>query len=253
MIRLFVFDMDGTALPYGNTSLSPRVAEGLRALAGNGVRLAVASGRGPESLNLLLKPLEVPIYVIAHDGAVAYENGRAVYRRPIAPETVRSFCRLPQNRGRTLLLYGEGVTYIRRGSGDREALSDTDAPLTELAGEYAIRTPVYKVAAYGPSPEKPLPVDPSLRRTYRVDTAEEYVCAFTNKGTALSDLQIRMAATVFDTAAAGDGRADLPLFSRAALTFAPADAPHEIRDAAKITGDFSDFLSALVKTTQKQP
>ena len=252
MIRLFVFDVDGTALPYGEAALSEAILADLRALCDNGVRLAVASGRSAESLRLLLRPLDRPVYIIAHDGAIAYEDGRAVYRRPITGEAVRAYFRAPQNKERTLLFYGENATYIRHGNGDHAALADVCAPLTEIQSEYALREPIYKVAAYGGSSGRPLPPDPCLRRTFRVDTAEEYVCAYANKGTALSDLQTRLPVAVYDTAVAGDGRADLPMFTRAALSFAPDGAPADIRDAAKITGSFADFLAVLVKTTQNR-
>ncbi|MBO5110890.1 MAG: HAD family phosphatase [Clostridia bacterium] len=251
MIKLFVFDMDGTALPYGDASLSPHVLDRLAALQDSGVQLAVASGRGPEELRRLLAPLKRPIYVIGHDGALAFEGDRAVYRRPIAPEAVRSFFRLPQNRERTLVLYGESCLYLRRGNGDREARADLACPAEEITKEYAIREPIYKVAAYGSYTGRALPVDGAMRRTRRTDAAEEYVCAYANKGVALSDLQVRLPVSVFDTAAAGDGQADLPLFARAALSFAPDGAPEEVKRAAQIVGSFPDFLSALVKTTEK--
>jgi HAD superfamily hydrolase (TIGR01484 family) len=251
MIKLFVFDMDGTALPYGADRLSDGVLFALDALADSGVCLAVASGRSPESLTRLLSPLKNPVYVIGHDGAIARQDGRVVYRRPIPAESVRAFCRHPKNEGRTLLLYGEDTVYLRTGSGDEAAIADAEVPTVKIKNEYAVREPIYKVAAYGGAPMGA--TDPALRPTYRTDAAEEYVCAYTNKGVALSDLQTRLPVSVFDTVAAGDGRADLPLFARAALTFAPDGAPEEIKSAAEITGSFADFLSVLAKATQNRP
>lgn len=251
MIKLFVFDMDGTALPYGADRLSDGILSALDALAASGVRLAVASGRAPESLSRLLSPLKSPVYVIGHDGAIARQDGRVVYRRPIPAESVRAFCRHPKNGGRTLLLYGENTVYLRRGCGDAAATIDVDAPVAEIKNEYAVREPIYKVAAYGGAPARI--TDPALRPTYRTDAAEEYVYAYANKGVALSDLQTRLPVSVFDTVAAGDGRADLPLFARAALAFAPDDAPEEIKEAAQVVGSFEDFLHGLAKATQNHP
>lgn len=241
--------MDGTVLPYGEGSIPTGTLEALRALCDNGVRLAVASGRDPESLRRLLAPLDRPICMIAHDGALAFEGDRPVYRRPIEGESVRRFFLRPEHRDRTLVFYGERTAYLRRGNGDVAAMADVCMPVTEVKNAYAIKEPVYKVAVYGPGAAAPLPTD--LRPTYRDAAVEEYVCAFVNKGTALSDLQMRLPATVFDTAVAGDGRADLPMFPRASVSFVPAHAPEQIRAAAKQTGALSDFLWELVKNTQK--
>ena len=46
MIKLFVFDMDGTALPYGADRLSDGILSALDALAASGVQLAGDTFRG---------------------------------------------------------------------------------------------------------------------------------------------------------------------------------------------------------------
>lgn len=251
MIKLLVFDIDGTVLPYGERGIPREVLDALRALADNGVKLAVSSGRSYASLRALLAPLDKNLPCICHDGALSYANGKIVYRRPLTADAVRAFWNAPSNRTRTLVFYGENTVYLRKGSSDEAARADLCETPLPVDSFYALREPVYKAAAYGAGTLRDIEIPAEMRRTYRTDTAEEYVCAYTNKGTALSDMQLRLGVSVYDTAAAGDGAGDIPMFRRTAVSCAPPEAPEAVRESATEVGSVSAFLRALVKTTQK--
>ena len=73
-LRLVVTDMDGTLLD-AERRLPPGFPDAVRALAGRGVRWAIASGRQLANLRARLDPLGLPLDIIAENGALAWADG----------------------------------------------------------------------------------------------------------------------------------------------------------------------------------
>lgn len=248
--KILAFDIDGTVLPYGEKEIPHEILASLKALRDMGVALAVSTGRSYASVRQLF-PDGGELLCICHDGAVSYEKGRAFYRRPIPAEALHAFWQSPANDGRTLVFYTEDAAYIRRGSGDDLARADVAEPFLPVTTLHAMKAPVYKMAAYGG--RIGFGGCASVRRTHRSELAEEYVCAYTSKGAALTDLQARLGLSYFDTWATGDGLADIPLFRHAAVSCAPPDALEAVKEAADRAEPVDSFLRSLVNIVQPKP
>lgn len=252
MKKILAFDIDGTVLPYGGTEISEEILSALRALADRGVIPVACTGRSYGSVRRLLAPLERELIAICHDGAVSYEKGRSFYRRPIPAEALRSFWSAPENEGRTLVFYTESAAYLRHGYADGAARADVTEPFLPVASVYALKEPVCKMAAYG-GMDKAFGGHAGVRRTFRTDVAEEYVCAYTSKGAALSDLQARVGLSYYETYAVGDGVADLSMFRHSVIRCAPPEAPDSVTEAANAVEPVEEWLRSLVKIVQPSP
>jgi HAD superfamily hydrolase (TIGR01484 family) len=93
-----------------------------------------------------------------------------------------------------------------------------------------------------------------LESAWSLPTVLEFTRAGIDKGHGLSVLlSDRTPGTL--VAAAGDGGNDLPLFARATVTFAPADSPEEIRDAADHVFDArpEGVLTPMLRQLAREP
>ena len=76
MLKLIASDIDGTLIPYGETSLSPRLFGLIRRLKDAGVLFCPASGRQYHSLRHIFAPVEDEICFLCENGAVVFGPGK---------------------------------------------------------------------------------------------------------------------------------------------------------------------------------
>ena len=76
MVKLIVSDIDGTLLPYGQTTLSPTLFPVIRALKERGVIFCPASGRQYHSLRGLFAPVQDELAYLCENGAILYGAGQ---------------------------------------------------------------------------------------------------------------------------------------------------------------------------------
>lgn len=91
MIKLAVFDVDGTLVEEGNKGFSEKTLLMLNQLQANGIKVAIASGRPPffvkGSLN---KEFSFDYYVCVNGAYVADKNFKEVNRSPLSLEDVEN-------------------------------------------------------------------------------------------------------------------------------------------------------------------
>ncbi|MDF9823819.1 Cof subfamily protein (haloacid dehalogenase superfamily) [Breznakia sp. PF5-3] len=91
MIKLAVFDVDGTLIPEGKREPSKRIIETLHALQKNGIKIAIASGRPPFFIHGDLNTYAKFDYYVCVNGAyVADSEFHEVYRNPMDLKDVES-------------------------------------------------------------------------------------------------------------------------------------------------------------------
>ena len=76
MVKLIASDIDGTLIPYGETSFSPRLFDLIRRLKEAGILFCPASGRQYHSLRRLFTPVEDEICFLCENGSVVFGPGK---------------------------------------------------------------------------------------------------------------------------------------------------------------------------------
>lgn len=92
-IQLLATDMDDTLLRADGT-LSKRNQEALAAVARRGIKVVLASGRRPRSMQATYEKIGMPMPLVALNGAVALDDrGQTIYERLIEPELAKEVVR----------------------------------------------------------------------------------------------------------------------------------------------------------------
>ena len=250
MIKLVVSDVDGTILINGSTTVSERALEAIEKLKKAGKTVAVASGRTYAILEKLFAAVKQDLYFICCDGAVVVYNGRVIYSKQIGMGDVMDVIRRPEYENCGILLCTPTVSYVIQGKDDfaKTAESQSGEKVFFMDRLYDIKEPVVKIAVWSKGADaQPLNFLPkSLRVAYNVGEWCEYTSAISNKGLAVSDLQMRLYLTKFDTAAIGDGVNDIEMMKKAKLAVSANRAGDELKTVCNYhANDVSGFLENL--------
>lgn len=234
MIKLVVCDIDGTLLKKGESGIDGRTAAALEGLYAKGKKICLASGRTYFGMRKIADTLSFAddIYYVCCDGSVCIYKGKTLYHKPISIENILKFARNPEYSEFPIAYCSDKFSYAVRGyAGFAEELEEKGIDcVTSAAGIYDVKNPIYKIGVYGRD-RKPAKLNPcpfELRTAYDADNILEYTSRFADKGLAVSDLQMRLYLSKFDTAALGDGDNDVEMFSKAKYTFARADGSEKL-------------------------
>ena len=224
MIKLIVSDFDGTLMSFGASSVSAAVKQRLRQALDRGVTVAISSGRTYEELRSYLPDFEKDVYFICCDGAYYVKDGVVLYEKKIAREDLRFFSS-QEDTGFPFILHGAFQNYavgaLRADTAHFRA--------THLSHVSDVREDVFKVTTFGPV--KRLPPYCGLRTHWDggPEKMSQYVNRFANKGTALSDLQMRLILTKYETACIGDSGNDVAMMKNAKHAICIGDRSPELR------------------------
>ncbi len=249
MIKLIVSDVDGTLLLKNESVLDSRIMLSLQKLLDGGKNVAVASGRTYRSLAEIFKPLSDRLYFICCDGSTTVHNGKVLYTRSIAIGDVMTVVNHPSYSDCGVILCTPKMSYILRGGEDfaKEAYRQSLEEPQYLSGLYGLTEPIVKICIYSKDGKaKPMGFMPkSLRVSYLSGSWCEYVSTIANKGLAVSDLQMRLYLSKFDTLAMGDGVNDMEMMKKAKYAVSVPYACDELKAVCNIHAeDAANFLEA---------
>ncbi|MBQ9921106.1 MAG: HAD hydrolase family protein [Clostridia bacterium] len=250
MIKLVVSDVDGTILKKGETKVSENVFEAIEKLKSAGKTVAISSGRTYGSLENLFAPVKKDLYFICCDGAVIIHNDKVVYCKQIGAGDVMSILRRPEYEDCGIMLCTPKVSYVIRGSEDFSITAERQSGEDTFYIEnlYSLKDPIIKIAVWSKD-GKAVPLNflpKSLRISYLSDEWCEYTSAISDKGLAVSDLQMRLYMTKFDTAAIGDGINDIVMMKKAKMAVsANKSYPGLLPVCNYHTDDVAGFLENL--------
>ena len=250
MIKLIVSDVDGTLLLKNETVLDSRIMLSLQKLLDSGKKVAVASGRTYRSLAEIFKPLSDKLYFICCDGSTTVLDGKVLYTRSIGIGDVMTVVNHPSYSDCGIILCTPKMSYILKGGEDfaKEAYRQSLEEPQYLSGLYGLGELIVKICIYSKNGKaKPLGFMPkSLRISYLSDTWCEYVSTISNKGLAVSDLQMRLYLSKFDTLAMGDGINDIEMMKKAKYTVSVPNALDELKAFCNIHAeDAASFLEGV--------
>ncbi len=206
MIRLIASDLDGTLLPYGDREISDEIKLQIRKAEEQGIIFAVSSGRTYGELCEYLGELAERTWLICCDGAYYIKGEKCYYERAI-------------DRADLELFFSFGGAFVLHGARKNYSFgrlpSEVDVFCAEPVDKLGdIKEKIFKLTSYGRQIRLPKYSGLRVHWDGEVDIAQ-YVNRYCDKGTALSDLQMRLMLTKFDTACLGDGGNDAAMMKNA--------------------------------------
>ena len=208
MLKLIVSDFDGTLLPYGQNALAPEVLGYIRAALDKNIAVAISSGRTYGELAPYFCDVSDRLWFICADGAYYGRGGRFFYEKQIDRAELERFFKLRES----------GFAAIFHGAEKNYSIGNVPcaSPLAERASKIGdVKEKIFKVTSFGGNIE--LPEYSALRKHWDggENKTAQFVNRFADKGAALSDLQVRLMITKFDTACLGDGGNDIAMMKNA--------------------------------------
>lgn len=89
VIKAIFFDIDGTLIPYGQMTIPQNTIEVLNKLRQKGIKLFVATGRPPDSIDHVRKLFDFDGYLTAN-GQCCFSNDRMIFKRFIPSDSVHN-------------------------------------------------------------------------------------------------------------------------------------------------------------------
>lgn len=252
MIKLIISDVDGTILSKNETAVSQRTLTAIENLKKSGKAVAIASGRTYGSLEKLFASVKQDLYFICCDGAVIIHNDKVIYCKQIGIGNIMDVIRRPEYSDCGIMLCTPKIPYVIQGSEDFSITAETQSGEETFYIEklYDLKDPIVKIAVWSKDGNaEPLNFMPkSLRVAYNVGEWCEYTSAISNKGLAVSDLQMRLYLTKYDTAAIGDGVNDIEMMKKAKIAVSANGAGEELKGVCNYhTNDVAGFMENLIK------
>ena len=232
MIRLIVSDFDGTLMPYGASRVSDTVLRLLEKAIGSGVTVAVSSGRTYGELKALLPTLADSLYFICCDGAHYVKGGVSLYEKQIAREDIAIFAK-QMGGGLSCVFQAAEKNYVL-GELPRGVAYPNTVQISRIS---EIGEKVFKVTTYGVAVKLPAYCGLRMHWDGGPNAMAQYVNRFAHKGAALSDLQMRLMLTKFDTAAIGDSGNDVAMMHNAKLAVAVGNRCEELAGVCNLRVD----------------
>lgn len=242
MVKLLVCDVDGTLLPKGEDKLNTDVKNALSDALSFGIKIAIASGRSLENLEKLFCDFSDELFFISHDGALTTQKGVRLFHRAISPDILRQFYSNRKNY-ECLAFYSEKKCYIT-GCEKKFVQSEN---IINIKNMFDIKEQILKIGIYGNTENTVYPLH-GIRLCALSDSCREYVSNLAEKGTALSDLQMRLFLTKFDTAAIGNYLNDIKMLKNAKYAAAMHTSPIQVKNVANcIVNNAANFINTLIK------
>lgn len=241
MVKLLVCDVDGTLLRKGENKLSNDIKNALFDTLSSGIKIAIASGRSLENLENLFCDFSNNLFFISHDGALTTQNGNTLFHRAVSADILGQFY---SNRQiyECLAFYSEKKCYV---TGQRNSFVQSEN-IIHVKNIFDIKEQILKIGIYGNVPANTVYPLHGIRLCASSDGCREYVSSLAEKGTALSDLQMRLFLTKFDTAAIGNYLNDIKMLKNAKYAAAMQNSPVQVKNVANhIVDNAADFIKNL--------
>lgn len=216
MLKLIVADFDGTLVPYGEVTVNARVRALIAEALEKNITFAVSSGRTYSELAMHLPEFVDRIWFVCCDGAYYVKNGKTLYEKQIQPADIDWL--IKQN--------GEDASYVLHGAFGNYSIGEvpeegkcfSPQPITHAEARFP-KEKIYKITAYRAAGK--LAAYGGLRMHWDggPNASSQYVNRYADKGIALSNLQMRLMMTKFETACLGDSGNDIAMMHNAKRSF----------------------------------
>jgi len=236
--------MDGTLL-NSQGQIEPSFFELLTELARRDIMFVACSGRFYATLVRNFQQVKSGLLLIAHNGAVIqWSNAkRPIFERNIEQKMVVSALQQlsAMNLAAEIYLAAKSTAYVMKPSADlKTEFIRNDVDFVETPSLYTVKEGIKKIGLF----QKGGLTETTVRKVNAVFQAS-FTCVVSgeswwemmskgiSKGRALAMIQERFGISPEQTMVFGDYYNDLELFQQAAYSFAMANAPPEVKKAAR--------------------
>ena len=245
MLKLIVADFDGTLVPYGQVTVNARVRELISIALERGITFAVSSGRTYSELAMHLPEFVDRIWFVCCDGAYYIKNGKTLYEKQIQPSDIDWL--IKQN--------GEDATYVLHGAFDNYSIGEIPEEGERFAPRGITRAEarfpkekIYKITAYGAQGKIASYGGLRMHWDGGPNASSQYVNRYADKGIALSNLQMRLMHTKFETACLGDSGNDIAMMHNAKYAFCIGERS---KDLARVCTHHADTAEEALELLLK--
>lgn len=262
-IKLAALDVDGTLIK-SDLSLSPAVAQSLQALRDSGIEVAIVTGRSMGELIVFRELLPWIRYFVVSNGATGLDSQKNVrfYERLLPLETARAIEREARKYPVMTEVYADDTSYVNRDCWEHSELYT--AEFLHHPSLVKGRVPVESVGALLDARESDieklyisfrdlgdLPKLRSFCETYPVNLVTsihdglEINQRGVEKGSGLLALCDYLGISPAETAAVGDGMADVAMFRKVGLSIAMENALESVRASADLVAPDNNSDGAI--------
>ncbi len=243
-LRLVLADVDGTLVTHAKT-LTPRAIEAARRLRARGIDLAIASGRPPRGMAMLVEPLGLTTPVAGFNGGmiVAADLRTILVQRTVPPAVGREVVDALLAAGVDVWIYCGNDWFVRDGQGVRVAREQATVQFgpTVVHDLYGALDGAMKIVGVSENHALVARCEAELRQRVgdHVSAArsQPYYLDIThpdaNKGAVVRDLASRLHIPLSSIAVIGDMPTDVRMFELAGTSIAMGNATLEVRRRAR--------------------
>jgi Cof subfamily protein (haloacid dehalogenase superfamily) len=262
-IKLCALDVDGT-LVRSDLSLSPAVKSAVETLRDSGAIVAIVTGRSMGELIDFRRSFPWIRYFVVSNGATGFdaELNRVFYENLLPVSIAREIEQEARNYSVMTQVYADGTSYLDRDCWENTArytqehmrhpslvagytpvdhvgdlLRARESDVEKLYLSFEALTDLPRLRAFCES----YPVDLVTSIHNGLEITQQGV----EKGTGLKALCNYLSISPEETAAVGDGEADIAMFQRARLSIAMENAKSSVKDAATLVAPTNDNDGAV--------
>ncbi len=262
-IKLAALDVDGT-LVRSDLSLQPAVVRAIQSLKDAAIEVAIVTGRTMGELNYFRKQLPWLRYFVVSNGATALDTvtNTVFYRKHLPLSIARTIERESRRYSVMTEVYADGVSYVGRRQWEQSeryaaeflhhpSLASGRVPVESVGDLLDARAEDIEKLYLSFEHPGDLPKLESFCREYPVDLVLsihdglEVNQKGVQKGSGLLALCEYLNILPKETAAVGDGMADIPMFRLAGLSIAMENAQEAVRGNANLMAPLNDRDGAV--------
>ena len=237
--KAILLDVDGTLVGFGQDAPTPAVVAAVGQLQKQGVRVIVATGRGPSHIDENFLGGILPDYVIAFNGAYIMDAaGNALFASPMSEEQFALVETLGRQGHPVGYSFDDGY-YLYHNAEKLVTLSGATAKDTgklRLHFDDTRHTRGMPYVSFCNYPDALAPKfnqdNPTLKLVYHRANTYDLCQAEHNKATAATWLLKDLGLDWQDVVAIGDGGNDMEMLQAAGLGIAMGNAPDFLKEAA---------------------
>lgn len=259
-IRLVLSDIDGT-LVTSDKVLTDATTHVVRQLSDAGIHFAITSSRPPRGLTMLIEPLNLTTPLAAFNGGLIVDpHLKTLKKLEIKDELVSHIIDKLSGHDLSVWVYQGTDWFVRDLTGPHVARESEVCQFgpRQLDSFDGVQGNIIKIVGVSDDPDVVAKALAALAREHNDDvsasSSQSYYIDVTNhdanKGHVVDYLATRFSIDRQEIAVIGDMSNDLSMFARAGVSFAVANAPDNVKNAATYvttSNDDEGFANAMTQ------